>query len=258
MSLDQNPPESKQPDKPPTSLDPQRLDLLVDGELSEPERRQLLMRLDQEPDGWRRCALAFLEAQSWRGALGYLFQAAGGSQGRDTGETPVAPEESLASPAAKRQRRPRPGTWLAMAASFLAALTLSLIVQDRWQGEPTGSKPAAQGVAQGGAAGRESAAPLPREPRSPGDRRWETVTLVSDGERPQRIDVPVRQRDSFDGGWLRRLPAPMPPEVREALERLGHRVRHHRELLPIDMGDGRRLILPVDEIEVDPVGDPPM
>src|SRR5438477_7928584 len=45
------------------------LDRLVDGEVAEPQRRALLSRLEQSPGGWRRCALAFLEAQAWREAL---------------------------------------------------------------------------------------------------------------------------------------------------------------------------------------------
>ena len=40
-------------------------DRLVDGELTADERRALLASLDSRPDGWRRCALAFLEAQAW-------------------------------------------------------------------------------------------------------------------------------------------------------------------------------------------------
>ncbi|CAN5368629.1 hypothetical protein BH10PLA2_BH10PLA2_11960 [soil metagenome] len=52
----------------PTSLDIQ-LDRLVDGELSDNERIDVLRSLESEHDGWRRCALAFLEAQSWRQAL---------------------------------------------------------------------------------------------------------------------------------------------------------------------------------------------
>src|SRR5262245_7197050 len=39
-------------------------DRLVDGELSADERRHFLTSLDDRPDGWRRCAIAFLEAQS--------------------------------------------------------------------------------------------------------------------------------------------------------------------------------------------------
>jgi hypothetical protein len=45
------------------------IDRLVDGELSDDERGELLSRLDQSADGWRTLALAFLEAQTWRSAL---------------------------------------------------------------------------------------------------------------------------------------------------------------------------------------------
>ena len=45
------------------------LDRLVDGELDDRRRADLLRRLDAEPDGWRRCAAAFLEAQGWTRAL---------------------------------------------------------------------------------------------------------------------------------------------------------------------------------------------
>jgi hypothetical protein len=49
--------------------DERLIDLLVDGELEGAERRRLLERLDSTPDGWRRCATAFLEAQAWRQAI---------------------------------------------------------------------------------------------------------------------------------------------------------------------------------------------
>ena len=47
------------------SIDPRLLDLLVNGELPDPERQTLLGQLDRVPGGWRRCALAFLESQCW-------------------------------------------------------------------------------------------------------------------------------------------------------------------------------------------------
>lgn len=50
------------------SFDP-NLDLLVDGELPEDQRTELLMQLDQREDGWKHCALRFLETQSWQSAL---------------------------------------------------------------------------------------------------------------------------------------------------------------------------------------------
>ena len=41
-----------------------RFVLLVDGVVSVADRRELLASLDDVPNGWRRCALAFLEAQT--------------------------------------------------------------------------------------------------------------------------------------------------------------------------------------------------
>ncbi|MCL6504821.1 MAG: hypothetical protein K6T86_19250 [Pirellulales bacterium] len=52
----------------PGALD-RLLDRLVDDELPEGDRRALLARLDAEADGWRLCALRFLEAQAFRRAI---------------------------------------------------------------------------------------------------------------------------------------------------------------------------------------------
>src|SRR5688572_10243698 len=62
-------------------LDPALLDRLVDDELSEEQRCRLLLALDAAGDGWKRCALAFLEAQSWRRALGAGAAGAGTGTG---------------------------------------------------------------------------------------------------------------------------------------------------------------------------------
>ena len=48
---------------PLTEEDLFQLELLADGELDEESRRDLLERLDGIVDGWRQCALAFLQAQ---------------------------------------------------------------------------------------------------------------------------------------------------------------------------------------------------
>jgi hypothetical protein len=45
------------------------IDRLVDGDIASNERRELLLRLERQTDGWRSCALAFLEAQEWKAAI---------------------------------------------------------------------------------------------------------------------------------------------------------------------------------------------
>ncbi len=47
----------------------------------------------------------------------------------------------------------------------------------------------------------------------------------------------------------------VPPDVLEALQRLGHRVERHQEFWPYNLQDGRRFIVPVERLEVRYVGD---
>ena len=91
------------------------LDRLIDGVLSEDDRRMLLLNLDASPGGWRRCALAFLEAQAWREAFA-----------------------ETASPLVLPTRRPaaRLGPWLAVAAGLLAAFGVG------WMTRPIGASTA--------------------------------------------------------------------------------------------------------------------
>ncbi len=51
------------------------IDRLVDNELPQALRRPLLLELDKRPQGWRRCALAFLEAQAWQSGAGLAADA---------------------------------------------------------------------------------------------------------------------------------------------------------------------------------------
>ena len=48
----------------------EELDLLVEDELAEEHRRDVLARLAADAEGWKRCAQGFLEVQVWQRALG--------------------------------------------------------------------------------------------------------------------------------------------------------------------------------------------
>src|SRR5947207_1183726 len=88
-----------------------RFDQLVDGELSGAERRRFLESLDAQPEGWRCCALAFLEAQSWREELGQVAQSRPRSQGSVSPALSDAPRRKTQWTASLQ--------WLAIAASLL-------------------------------------------------------------------------------------------------------------------------------------------
>jgi anti-sigma factor RsiW len=97
-------------------FDTRLVDALVDGEVSERERADLLRRCEQTPEGWRLLAHAFLEAQTWRQALESLD------------EKPTAAPKSLPMPTRRAHSRTRTFAWIgAWSASALLAFSLGLL-----------------------------------------------------------------------------------------------------------------------------------
>ena len=228
----------------PDDLD---FDLLVDGELGEPRRGELLARLDGMPGGWRRCALAFLEAQTWTQDLRAIRQ-----------ESPVAAPAAQVAPR-RRVQPSRLKSVLAMAASFLIALGLGAYFRGFWSRLETTVNPAQMTVtlptmrtgglpAAGGSA--DLAGPVSSEV-------WQTVALpVADeaGESTESLRLPARVADHLDPQWLESFPPAMPGDVISALRESGHEVQQQREVVPVPLQDGRRLMVPVDQVEVRYVG----
>jgi len=238
--------------------DDERFDLLADGELPEPERRRLLAELDHVPGGWRRCALAFLEAQSWKQGLQSIR--------REPNKAAHAP------PARPIGRRGFPGgmlgTLVAMAASFTIALGLGVAIQDfRQPGFPPGPSPIelASGPTQPEPAAPKSVEPempsassapsTPSAPALPGDA-WRLVSLPVGPDGSGSIRVPARQGDHVDERWMSEFTPTIPRELLDALEREGSRLRWSRQLVPFRMEDGQQLVVPLDQVELQPVGNP--
>src|SRR5262249_11942675 len=104
----------------PTMIDPDPLpplpnaflDRIVDGGLTPAQLRDALDRLGREPDGWKRCALAFLEAQCWSESFRSMADAC------PVAVTGVAPAARPAPSASSRSG----ATWrrIAMAAGIAA------------------------------------------------------------------------------------------------------------------------------------------
>jgi len=243
-------------DNNPPKIDQHLLDLLVDGELDEPGRRELLARLDDTEDGWRRCALAFLENQCLGTELGHLAR--------------VSPAE-----ASRKKRTGRSsffgrhrGTLAAMAASFLVALALgiswrSLFLSDAGIVSPSMDvadleAPASPDVSDGFPDTPQivssDSADGPEE--DPGAWRMVSFAMPNGSNEAETIRLPAIERDTLDEVWLDELPQAIPPEVIRTIEDSGARIRGQRRLLPLRMTDGRRLVVPVDQVEIQYVGAP--
>ena len=228
-------------------------DRLVDGELSESERRALLASLDFEPAGWRRCALAFLEAQTWRESFGEITHRV-----RKSSVLPPAP--FVSSPPQSKRKKPLGalGTVMAMAASFLLTLGVgSWVLKEPPRGKTVVPPPEyIAGVNPPAAAvlttppDLSAGAVQPAKPST--STPWRLVQLKAPGLTGdnETLQLPAVERDRLDDDFLKTVPNPLPNAVLQAWKRTGHEVHTYRELVPVQLKDGRRLIVPIDQVEV--------
>jgi hypothetical protein len=216
--------------------DDARFHRLVDGECTGEEYRQMLAGLDEEPGGWRRCALAFLESQALERDLS--------AARREVDLPPVSVQP------ADFARSYAWGTWLAIAASFLLALGLGISLR----GWPLFTNDnLVDNAAQPTKAVRSQPDGLANDRRS-GDSPLGNLTLVVDGAggaRDEAINLPIfdartaAERLSFEHSAL-------PPDVRKALERTGHRIESRQGLVPVVLQDGRQVVFPVEQFQIVP------
>jgi hypothetical protein len=216
------------------------LDRLVDGELSQDQRRELLAALDDEPGAWRRCALAFLEVQSWRWQLSRLAV-----------EPLVAQTSASSAPmTARNNRRSLWGMCLAIAASLLVAFGLGVRYQS------AGPLPQANNVAdstpQFDDADEQAQLAQSDWAEDESDAEGgETIALTlaegDDGER--EIQLPVTNADDDEQEWALDESA-LPARLLRSLQQAGLEVNRQQRYMPIDLSDGRRLIVPIEEIEI--------
>lgn len=207
--------------------DPRIFDRLADGELDEAARRALLQSLDDVPDGWKRCALAFLEAQAWRESLRDLGQEApplASPVATAAACPPAAAVPPTAARSPQRSAAPWLGTVLAMAASFLLALGLGTF----WRGGN----------------------PRPPAEKSAPALSPDTVHLA--GQPPASTGQPASPLSvAPDEMWLTSGPAQqgVPPEVLRVLRRAGYELRTDRRFVPVEIEQGQPMLVPVEAVE---------
>jgi len=263
----------KPTDNPKAVIDPVLLDRLVDNELAEDQRRALLLDLQRSEGGWRRCALAFLEAQAWDDALKTDVDAIFDDAESEDAPSATLPVERVAVPDSSTRREPRrrgllsrlsrPAQMLsAMAASFLVAIAISSQWNSRYPNmslPPDGVQPLVASNDPGATmAGTTSTTAMPTAmPRVLPQDEWKLVTLhgpVGPGGQESTIQLPAVQRAALDENWAQSLPSSLPADVRQSLQRTGHRVHEFRTFLPVQTNDGRQVVVPVDQVDVHYVG----
>ena len=228
-----------------TPDDQRLLDRLVDGELSETERADLLRRIERAPDGWRCCALAFLEAQAWRSeAKALVNEPAAAHDGGAAYERPA--------PAAWR----RPVFWmpLATAATLIFGWASYVSKLDPSQPEVAGVAAPQNGVVSVVDGARQASILANPNEAAPGDpQNLRLVVRRGPNGEQQVVEVPLVGIQDLNEALLGQWSQTLSPEMVRMLEQSGNQIVRQRRLVPVDLGDGRRVVVPMDQVEIVPV-----
>ena len=222
--------------------DDARFDRLVDGELSADEYRSLIAGLDDEPGGWRRCALAFLEAQALGGELTAI---------RHSGQLAEKPTAPVTLAARKAVEPTRWKLLVAMSASFLVAFILGVTLPSLWRlgGETVVAGP----DVPVGPTNLEPATSLPDGIL----RAIASAQLVLDGPGGTLSaagQVPIYEvPGDATSSWLAEQEPAMSAELIRELTRRGHRVERQEQYVPVSLEDGREGMIPVESYQITPV-----
>jgi anti-sigma factor RsiW len=222
-------------------------DRLVDGELSADERRRMIASLDDRADGWRRCALAFLEAQSWGGAMRQMI--------RPQESLQVASAATLALMGRRRQAS-RAGSWLAAAAAVLVAFSLGWRMNGRGDlgdaellvDSETPSAVREGAVPEGIAPPKAAAARIP-------DADAITLVVNDASGRPRRVQVPLVEGARL-GEQFGASPQWAAPEIRRQLAEQGINLKARRRYAPLYFEQQNGIVpmvVPVDDAVITPV-----
>jgi hypothetical protein len=248
----------------------QLIDRIVDGSLRPGELRLALSSVDREPDGWKRCTLAFLEAQCWREALRAL-------EVTDSSIPGCEPAAIRSAPPKYDQRRMR--SWRSAAAAGLIAASFVLGWLSHVSGPrdvaglplPASASPVVAQEQHDSPSGLVIPASVdPPRPdgsvsRFAGDRSppipseiVQTVARLQIGTEGGGATVPILAGPGINGEWLQAQPPPLSEHERIVLQRHGYQVDQRRSLLIGTFGDGRRVSVPIDQVQIRYTGTNPL
>jgi len=222
-----------------------QLERLVDGELSADEQRQLLLRLDDHPQLWRRLALRFLEERELQSVLGGLV----------VSTPPENPGPPVHLPVRSARGRAIAAGVLSAACAFCLGFFLRVPADSLAPGSVAVSSDAGFSTASKVTEPEPKADPVETAEIESEPTEYIAMKLVgNDNVALQEVAVPVISptQASFANNDAKYEPM-VSPEVRAAFLRQGRTVSEQVELIPIQLEDGREAVLPITNIRVRPL-----
>lgn len=231
------------------------LDRMVDGELTDSEQRSLLRSLDETDDGWRQLALSYVEARTWGTELRSLTAPSDdATSGIARGEVKVASRTSGDTRA--------PG-WLTVVLTASVMLVAGLLAGmefgsgssvDSVAGGPTGETVAEESPSRAKnelepATGRHANGfPIAPEDLNPETEFLEFVLNDAPG-RAQSVSVPIHA-DGNPESLLETSEPALSRGLQDFLLEHGHEFVEHRDLISVQLPDGREAVIPVRQVQL--------
>src|SRR5262249_5794493 len=89
---------------------------------------------------------------------------------------------------------------------------------------------------------------------TPANENLRLVVNSRDGGGANVVEVPgvdsSRMNEALFGDWSQNVP----PEMKRLPDQPGPQVVRQRQLVPVELRDGRRVVVPVDQVQITPVG----
>ena len=249
--------DSRLIDETTTYLSPEEellVERMVDGEVSEEERRQIVNRLDETVDGWRFCALSFLEVQSFQEALKKRPQ---------TNEASTLSEPSNPTSLGNKKRfsnKWRDRSFSAAAGFLVATIAIGGLVEFNGISQSTQTKPASIVIHETPSSDHANAeldvaVPIQREARDGGKLLADSITpqtvvLNNPAKGLSNITTPCLEIAHYDPEALQISNSTIPQEVVNHMYNVGGTINAHRDEYRFPLDGNRILIVPVDTYDV--------
>jgi hypothetical protein len=249
------------------------IDQVVDGGLTPEQLRMVIGVLDKAEDGWKRCALAFVEAQTWAEVF-RDFDEGMPIKGSPANPPRVTSPRGTRSPStvttAVRSQR-----WIgdALAAGIaIVAFSLGWLAHGSRKNEGNEQALKSPAVVMATESPVEAEAHAGNDPHSdspeldshsefPADRiptlREVARLRIGTGD-PTSPEVPILTGPAIDERWLMEQPPPISGHGLAIWQRQGYQLDQHRRVLAVPLGDGRQAAVPIDQVQLRYVGHTPL
>lgn len=220
-----------------------QIDRLVSGDLSEADRVELLTWLDTDATRWRRCGRAFLEAQVWRETLAELHSSAVAPSAVE-----IPTETNRSAPA--RPQRSYDRNWKpALTAAVILAVFGCGWFSARWMDRKTEANSVADHRQTDGSTLEPS-----KEVRTAAKSPNSLVTRVVLDNRLADCEftLPMLGSGLPAEHWARQ--ASVPGYIKNRWGSQGYQISEQRQFVPMELADGRQVVVPINHVTLKYVG----